>query len=378
MTRPTLRYPETVREALQRRYRNRRRNWLAGEDTWPLDFPLGCPSEEEAQLQPEAVREWVQAWRAFEACGDLVWCERRWRTLGNQRLPERLLLQAAEDVAAWVGEEQRWRQARCHYQRLTTHWPALASRLPRHFDALADYNAGDILRLEAMLAWFVANPRSNLYPRQIPIAGVHSKWLEMRMPLIADLVSALLGNESGCGLREAPHILRFRILDDALRQRLGGIGDIAAPVDDISGLQLPVSRVYIVENLQTGLAFGDRPGSVVFMGLGYGITALTRLPWLSRAECIYWGDLDTHGFAILSRARSCLPTLASILMDEATLLAHSDLWVEENDQYPAPELPLLSDIEQQVYRGLKQQRWGLNVRLEQERIAWNYAWERLL
>ena len=116
MTRPTVRYPETVREALQRRYRNRHRSWLVGEDTWPLDFPLGCPSEGEAQVQPEAVREWVQAWRTFEGRGELVWCERRWQTLGSQRL----LLYSAKDVAAWVGEEQRWRQARCHYQRLIT------------------------------------------------------------------------------------------------------------------------------------------------------------------------------------------------------------------------------------------------------------------
>jgi len=64
-------------------------------------------------------------------------------------------------------------------------------------------------------------------------------------------------------------------------------------------------------------------------------------------------------------------------MDEATLLVHRDLWVEENDPYPASELPLLSGAEQEIYRGLKQQRWGPNVRFEQERIAWNYAWERL-
>src|SRR5438874_2245202 len=81
-----------------------------------LDFPLGCPSEGEAQVQPEAVGEWVQACRAFECRGELVWCERRWQTLGSQRL----LLYSAKDVAAWVGEEQRWRQARCHYQRLIT------------------------------------------------------------------------------------------------------------------------------------------------------------------------------------------------------------------------------------------------------------------
>src|SRR6266481_5817113 len=129
MTRPTLRYPETVREALQRRYRNRHRNWLAGEDTWPLDFPLGCPSEGEAQLQPDAVRAWVQAGGTFDGGGDLPGVERRWRPVGSQRVPERLLLHAAEDVAAWVGEGRRWRQARCHDQRLATQWPGMASRL---------------------------------------------------------------------------------------------------------------------------------------------------------------------------------------------------------------------------------------------------------
>jgi hypothetical protein len=90
------------------------------------------------------------------------------------------------------------------------------------------------------------------------------------------------------------------------------------------------------------------------------------------------GDLDTHGLAILSRARLKLPHLESALMDEHTLLRHRDLWVSENPQYAVPELPLLTPAEQSLYCGLKQQRWGVNVRLEQERIAWNYAWDVLL
>jgi len=95
------------------------------------------------------------------------------------------------------------------------------------------------------------------------------------------------------------------------------------------------------------------------------------------AECTYWGDLDTHGFAILSRARLKLTQMESALMDEATLLGHRDLWVSENPQYAAAELPLLTPTEQAVYGGLKQQRWGMNVRLEQERIPWAYAWDAL-
>jgi hypothetical protein len=71
----------------------------------------------------------------------------------------------------------------------------------------------------------------------------------------------------------------------------------------------PVSHVFIVENLQTGLAMSDMPGAVVFMRLGYNVDVLARLPWLARARCIYWGDVDTHGFAILHGARSYIPEL---------------------------------------------------------------------
>lgn len=60
-----------------------------------------------------------------------------------------------------------------------------------------------------------------------------------------------------------------------------------------------------------------------------------------------------------------------------TLLQHKTLWVDESAQHPATELTLLTEQEQQLYRDLKQQRWGQNVRLEQERIDWATAWSVL-
>jgi hypothetical protein len=169
----------------------------------------------------------------------------------------------------------------------------------------------------------------------------------------------------------------MRVLDQALRTRLGGVGDITAPMEDLARIKLSASHVLIVENLQTGLAMSDMPGAVVFMRLGYNVDVLARFPWLARAKCIYWGDLDTHGFAILHRARSYIPELQSVLMDEDTLLRHKALWVDESAQHPATELTLLTEQEQQLYRNLKQQRWGQNVRLEQERINWAAAWSVL-
>ena len=64
-------------------------------------------------------------------------------------------------------------------------------------------------------------------------------------------------------------------------------------------------------------------------------------------------------------------------MDDATLRSHQDLWVEEKDQHAAETLPLLTDSEQAVYQAIKRNAWGQNVRLEQERIAWDVAWKIL-
>jgi hypothetical protein len=43
-------------------------------------------------------------------------------------------------------------------------------------------------------------------------------------------------------------------------------------------------------------------------------------------------DIDTHGFAILSQARSVFPELKSLLMDRETLLANRPLWASVDTQ----------------------------------------------
>ena len=73
MTKPVLRFPEDVRDAFARRYRNQHRDWLAGEGAWPLETPLGCPTETEAGLQGGRLREWIDAWRAWRGRGQLLW-----------------------------------------------------------------------------------------------------------------------------------------------------------------------------------------------------------------------------------------------------------------------------------------------------------------
>ena len=391
---PILKFPDDVEKELKRRFKNRHRVWLEANDDrqqpqencWPLVINLGIPTENQALKQVGDVRAWVAAWQSWNGIGTLFWSARRWRKLGTQRIPQKVALADPAEVAQWIGETERWDRAQQRYKELIGHWPQCAHRLARYFDILADYSEVDYRRLVDMVMWIDNNPASNLYPRQLPVSGLDSKWLEKRKGLVAELVDSVRGDSAGegdflqrCGLKGVPQLVRLRILDNGLRQQVGGLGDLSAPWQQLAELNLSVGSVFIVENLQTGLAFDDLPGAVVIMQLGYAVDVLGRLPWIANANSIYyWGDLDTHGFAILSRARTYLPELKSVLMDEKTLHSHQDLWVEEKDQHGAQALPLLTDSEQALYQAIKGNVWRQNVRLEQERIAWNVAWKSLL
>jgi hypothetical protein len=82
--------------------------------------------------------------------------------------------------------------------------------------------------------------------------------------------------------------------------------------------------------------------------------------------------------AILDRLRGYLPRARSLLMDEPTLLDHRALWSRESNPARGLGLPRLDDAERAIYDGLCGDRWGPAVRLEQERIGWGYAWERII
>jgi hypothetical protein len=382
-----LKLPADVRQLLQKRFDNRHREWLAaGSDSapWPLDIPLGIPGEQLALQQLDATRAWVAAWQTWQGAGELHWAERRWRTLGTQRLPEFLRLDGPREIAQWLDATGRWDRAASRHARLAQRWPLLGQRFSKLFGILADYDDADIERLTALLGWIENNPASGLYLRQLPVPGLDTKWLDSRKGILTELVGGLRGADANgmdfyalCGIRQPPNLVRLRVLDPDLRARLGGLGDISAPIGDLANLPIRPERVLIVENLQCGLALGEMRGTVVFMALGKAVTVLAAIPWISSAASIYWGDIDTHGFAILDLARSCFPAMRSILMDENILMAHANLWGHEASQHTAVELPHLTPSEAAVYRGLRLNQWAQGVRLEQERINWSMAWQAL-
>jgi hypothetical protein len=139
-------------------------------------------------------------------------------------------------------------------------------------------------------------------------------------------------------------------------------------LDEFAAAPPGITRVYVVENEITYLAFPLLEGAMVIFGAGYAVSVLEPLGWLAGLDLVYWGDIDTHGFAILDRLRQRFPHARSMLMDRATLLAHRDQWVTEPSRSTS-SLDFLDAEEAQLYHHLAADALGPSVRLEQERVS---------
>ena len=358
---------------------------LSGDAVYPWRLALKGPSSSELADRFEAVRSWIRELvEAAKVDGKpgyrLEFQEINHRQLGRNHVPVAAWLDTEADALTLIGKRRE--AARCH---------ELAGTIAQVFPPLRDWLARRPLRvleladdwpgLLGVLQWLVDHPRPTVYLRQVDVPGVHSKFIERNRALLSELLDLVLpasaietsaaagaaGFERRYGLRAKPVLIRFRLLDTPLQ----GLTDLTVPCDEFARLSLAARRVFITENEINFLAFPRLPDSVVIFGAGYGFEALAEARWLQALETFYWGDLDTHGFAILDQLRGSFPQARSLMMDRPTLLAHRPLWGREG----APtqrELTRLHPDEASLYDDLRQDRIAPALRLEQERIG--YAW----
>jgi hypothetical protein len=242
----------------------------------------------------------------------------------------------------------------------------------------------------AVVRWVIEHPRPGIYLRQVDVPGVHSKFVERHRGVLAELIDLalpadpLVPSPAGIGqfaarygFRDKPVRIRFRLLDTSIELVPGAPGaDITLDAASFAAMRPPVRRVFITENETNFLAFPSARDSLVVFGAGYGWDALARAQWLARCDAHYWGDIDTHGFAILDALRARLPHVASFLMDRETLVAHEIHWGEEQDPV-RHDLPRLREPEHALFEDLRQDRIARRLRLEQERIGYGWVATRL-
>lgn len=350
------------------RYRHAHRAWLGRDDLGAgvvVDFALQPPSEQQVGSDAAAAAAWVAGWRSarLPAGASVVWETRRWRSFGEQSLPVRVRVEGSHVLASLAGSGPAWRELARTASALVGRWPDVATVLPGVAGPLARLGPGDLDRLLATVEWFALNPQSELLARQVPVEGVDTKWLERHRGLVTRLVQGLTG-EPALGLRVEPRRYRARRLEG----EEGGVRDLTAEVAELARLPWSPATVLIVENLQTVAALPSHLGVVAVHGNGLAAPALAGVPWLRSARVLYWGDLDTHGLAILSMVRQALPQTESVLMDAATLTRFRALAVSE----PSPFRGAVGHLSASEHEALAAIRTA-DARLEQERIPLPHA-----
>ncbi len=353
---------------------------LAQEPWQPVELPVKGPTAGELLDRLDEARQWLGR---FERGTGQFYVEYRvvqGRHLGANRIPARVRVESFEQLC-------RILQTGPEVQRLDQLLARTRDRLPAAVPwTVANPQAA--LRNEAVwdraletVRWISGHEPDRLYLRQMDVESVDTKFVERHHRLLDQLLTAVLpadrmdreADSFAARFRflEKPSYTRFRLLDpEAFSSHFT---EMTVRTDELAGTVPAATTIFIVENEVTYLAFPRVSRAMVVFGSGFALAGLTgpaRLPWLSDKDVVYWGDVDTHGFAILDRLRARLGSVRSILMDRETLLAHPRQWVTE----PNPTSRTTSHLtpeEALLYRDLVEGTYGESVRLEQERIRFS-------
>jgi hypothetical protein len=367
---------------------------LDRDDTFPLRLALKRPTSTELSERFDSVRAWARDLQVSSKRGRgigyrLVLREVRHRVIGANSVPEEVWIDTLDDALDLIDKRREAQRFESILTETRLRYPAILPWLAKYpMRALDLIDAWS--RLLDVIAWAQTHPRPGIYLRQVDLPGIHSKFIEDHRDILSELLDCCLPAEAidlsargaslftqRYGFLSKPIRVRLRVLDP--RQALLTTGtdqDVTITGDTFARLSPSASRVFFTENEINFLAFPLMSDSLVIFGSGYGFNVLTAAGWLHQREIYYWGDIDTHGFAILDQLRAQFAHAQSFLMDRSTLLAHKNLWVDE--QKPSKRaLSRLNADEKSLYDDLLHDRLGRCVRLEQERVGFTWFETRL-
>lgn len=367
-----------------------RRRWNSGEflsayangKLWePIPIGLRGPSSSELGSNFGAAQDWVRLWErsAHRHSIRIEYVSIGGRTVGANQVPRQVWIDSYANLWRLLQVKQEVHRFE-HVVDGTRHGaPRLLDWVIAH--PMKVLGIGDDWeRIAATVIWIDDKSVQGMYLRQVDVPGVDTKFIEGYRSLLAELLDQQLpldrvdplvpraNFEGRYGFQTKPDYVRFRSLSDR-DDPDEAFSELTVRAAELAMGPRSESTVFIVENEITYLALPSVPDAIAIFGGGYAVSVLKLLPWLRDRKLVYWGDLDTHGFAILNQVRSHHPHAKSLLMDRATLLEHESQWVRE----PTPtnaHLNHLTPDEEELYRDLVEDMYQPSLRLEQERIGY--------
>ena len=364
------------------------KDFVDKKELFPLDISLKGPKPSEMVDNFSEVKDWVQKIRKECEQQDisLDWKKVNHRQLGRNEIPQKISFPSIHELALFLGKGGELKTFLKGFDQLQFKFPRLTPWVAKYpFDLIK--SQADLEKLISILEWRIENRKPLIYLRQLSLPGVDTKFIESNKRLLSQWFDILLTKdevnwdltgvskfEERYGFLTRPELTRFRLLDP--HERIGGFSDISVPSEEFAHYIPKAKRIFITENDVTGLAFPQLKDSMVVFGRGYNFENLAQSRWLHEKELLYWGDLDTHGFAILSQFRGIFPSVRSLLMDRETLMAHKVHWGREKTPCTS-ELSYLTEEESFLYDELRFNSIRPNLRLEQEFISFSYVEEVL-
>jgi len=347
------------------------------EEDFKIEIKFKRLSEKEITQNFELIRDWIASLN--KSSFDVVFHQVNYRSLGEQFVPK-VLLFTRVGFLKHLGKASIFNRQIKLIDKSIEKFPKLKILFIEKPKLIMEYD--EVWeKLFRVSAYFIRSPNPHVYMRELEIEGIDTKFIEAHKKILDVILSTLLeretitlsqrGFEKRYRLKYDLPSIRFRILDEA--QYILGLSDISLPLNAFMTLNIPCEKVFITENKINGLSFPNIKNAMVIFGLGYGVESLKEVAWLRDKRLYYWGDIDTHGFAILSQFRSYFSHTQSMLMDKKTL--------EENKSMASKEalvkrfmgvLAHLSASEEEVFLSLKKDVYAQRFRLEQERVSMSY------
>ncbi|WP_306209246.1 DUF3322 and DUF2220 domain-containing protein [Actinoplanes sp. RD1] len=268
---------------------------------------------------------------------------------------------------------------------------ASATLTPSTLRAVYSLPPNDVDVLISAVTWLCQHPDAgNWTLRQLPVPGMHTKWLDTHGALLRDVAGRDVRDE----VRPRLTVMHLTYVDPG-HAVSGRRRHDAWTTGDVHDIAYPPRVVLVVENRDSRLWFPQVNDTIVVEGGGKAAaTLLANVPWIRAANhVVYWGDIDADGYAILDRFRAALAVPApdgspakhvtSILMD-ATDLHRYSLHGVNHDKAGRPikasqeDLPHLTEAETIAYATIATAGPTPFRRIEQEAIPLDHAVAQLL
>lgn len=365
-----MKSPEDLVQSLRRQWNSAetRARHLLGETRWPLQLPIGKPKPAQLDNEISAVRLHLEQWRRIKQ-GNVLWESVRFKSAGDP----------IDVPVCWqIEKPSEWIEA-CSSNEISQEFSLLSNImvevdssyheiLVRRRSLWRGKEAGEIIQA-ARLAGFLEPQCACGKPlRALSLAGIDSKFFERNRTCIIALLDVRFegevsrqGLEAFLGaLNESEHWLLVVDLDGSILP----FHQFRVRSRELSQSSIPGERLLIVENERCVHQLPTSENTLAVLGSGLNLTWLDN-PVIKQKKVAYWGDIDTWGLYMLSRAREFLPGLSALMMQTELFEQYVEKAVEEPViAGNTPPLNLL-EPERQLYETIVSLEKG---RLEQEFI----------